>query len=75
MVHLSSAAGAVGTGRGCGHRSVRAGNPVSGRFCPRVRVLLQSRRTEQEEAEARWGDIGVQRELVYGTEDEFWQDI
>lgn len=59
MGPVSAASGAVGTGRSCGHRSVCAGNSVSGCLCSSVWLLLRPERREQEEEEVReWGDLG-----------------
>lgn len=51
----------MGTGRSCGHRSVFAGDPVSGRICSPVRMLLRSSQSEPEEedVQAGWGDLDV----------------
>lgn len=65
MVPVPYAPGTVGTGRGCGHRCVCAGNPVSGDFCSPVRMLLRFRQSEPEEEDIRaaWGDLDAGREL------------
>lgn len=57
MVPVSGATGAVGPGRCCGHRSVCAGNSVSGRLRSAVWMLLWPRRKEPEEEVEKWGDL------------------
>ena len=54
MVPVPDATGAMGSGRCCGHSRVCAGDSVSGRVRPAVRMLLQR---EPEEEDEGWGDL------------------
>lgn len=59
MVPPPAASGAVGAGRCCGHRSVCAGNSVSGCLRPAIRMLLHPTARgpqEEEDIEGR-GDL------------------
>lgn len=63
MVPAPAASGAVGTGRYCGHRAVRADSPVSGHLRSALWMLLRPKSREpEEEAEdkvAGWGHLNT----------------
>lgn len=59
MVPASGPAGAVGSGRCCGHGNVRADSSVPGHLRSAVRMLLQPTGEETEDAEEGWGDLNM----------------